>query len=134
MSTPKKLIQSCSPPTWFNKTTCGLYNKSLVWSWKEDTEERGSVWIIRYHEVEWNCTCILEILRYFFIMQSLATLEMRKFQTLKLSHFHKEKTCWTENWWSSGIMSNFWGEFFYVLLSSPTDIGRPNSLHAIKIL
>ena len=40
---------------------------------------------------------------------------MRKFQTLKLSQFHKEKTCWTENWWSSGIMSNFWGEFFYVL-------------------
>ena len=40
---------------------------------------------------------------------------MRKFKTLKLSQFHKEKTCWTENWWSSGIMSNFWGEFFYVL-------------------
>ena len=40
---------------------------------------------------------------------------MRKFQTLKLSQFHKEKTCWTENLWSSGIMSNFWGEFFYVL-------------------
>ena len=40
---------------------------------------------------------------------------MRKFQTLKLFQFHKEKTCWTENWWSSGIMSNFWGEFFYVL-------------------
>ena len=40
---------------------------------------------------------------------------MRKFQTLKLSQFHKEKTCWTENWWSSGIMSNFFGEFFYVL-------------------
>ena len=40
---------------------------------------------------------------------------MRKFQTLKLSQFHKEKTCWTQNWWSSGIMSNFWEEFFYVL-------------------
>ena len=40
---------------------------------------------------------------------------MRKFQTLKLSQFHKEKKCWTENWWYSGIMSNFWGEFFYVL-------------------
>ena len=37
---------------------------------------------------------------------------MRKFQTLKLSQFHKAKTCWTENWWSSGIMSNFLGEFF----------------------
>ena len=32
---------------------------------------------------------------------------MRKFQTSKLSQFHKAKTCWTENWWSSGIMSNF---------------------------
>ena len=44
-----------------------------------------------------------------FILQSLTTSKMRKFQTLKLSQFHKEKTCWTENWWSSGIMSNFWG-------------------------
>ena len=61
------------------------------------------------------CTCILEILRYFFILQSSTTSKMRKFQTLKLSQFHKAKTCWTENWWSSGIMSNFWGEFFYVL-------------------
>ena len=61
------------------------------------------------------CTCIIEILRYFFILQSLTTPKMRKFQTLKLSQFHKAKTCWTENWWSSGIMSNFLGEFFYVL-------------------
>ena len=54
-------------------------------------------------------------IRYFFILQSLTTSKMRKFQTLKLSQFHKEKTCWTENWWSSGIMSNFFWEFFYVL-------------------
>jgi hypothetical protein len=40
---------------------------------------------------------------------------MRKFQSLKLSQFHKAKTCWTENWWSSRIMSNFLGEVFYVL-------------------
>ena len=46
---------------------------------------------------------------------SLTTSKMRKFQTLKLSQFHKEITCWTENWWSSGIMSNFWGELFYAL-------------------
>ena len=65
--------------------------------------------------MECYCTCIIEILRYFFILQSLITSKMRKFQTLKLSQFHKEKTCWTENWWSSGIMSNFWGEFLYVL-------------------
>ena len=37
---------------------------------------------------------------------------MRKFQTLKLSQFHKAKTCLTENWWFSGIMSDFLGEFF----------------------
>ena len=60
-------------------------------------------------------TCTIELLGYFFIRQSLTTSKMRKFQSLKLSQFHKEKTCWTENWWSSGIMSNFWGEFFYVL-------------------
>ena len=40
---------------------------------------------------------------------------MRQFQPLKLSQFHKAKTCWLENSWSSGIMSNFLGQFFYVL-------------------
>ena len=30
----------------------------------------------------------------------------------KLAKFHKAKTCWTENWWPSGIMSNFLGKFF----------------------
>ena len=70
---------------------------------------------MEYFVVECYCTCIIEILRYFFIQQSLTTSKMRKFQTLKLSQFHKAKTCWTENWWSSGIMSNFFGEFFYVL-------------------
>ena len=64
--------------------------------------------------MECYCTCIIESLSYFFILQSLTTSKMRKFQTFKLSQFHKEKTWWTENWWSSGIMSNFWGEFFYV--------------------
>ena len=72
-------------------------------------------WEAEYHIVECYCTCIIEILSYFFILQSLTTSKMRKFQALKLSQFHKEKTCWTENWWSSGIMSNFLGEFFYVL-------------------
>ena len=43
---------------------------------------------------------------------SLTTSKMRKFQTLKLSLFHQAKTCWTENWCSSVIISNFWGEFF----------------------
>ena len=50
----------------------------------------------------------LEI-RYFFILQSLTTSKIRKFQILKLSQFLNAKTCWTENWQSSGIMSNFWG-------------------------
>ena len=54
------------------------------------------------------------IWRIFFILQSLTTSKMRKFQTVKLSQFQIEKTCWIENQWSSGIMSNFWGDFFYV--------------------
>jgi hypothetical protein len=37
---------------------------------------------------------------------------MRKFQTIKLSQFKKAKTCWTENWWSSGIMKTFEDSFF----------------------
>ena len=35
------------------------------------------------------------------------TSKMRKFQTIKLYQLHKAKTFWTENCWSSGIMSNF---------------------------
>ena len=50
-----------------------------------------------------------------FILQSLTTSKMRKTQTKKLSQLHKAKTCWTKNSWSSGIMSNFWGQVFYVL-------------------
>ena len=37
------------------------------------------------------------------------------FRHIKPSQLLKAKTCWTKNSWSSGIMSNFWGEFFYVL-------------------
>ena len=44
-----------------------------------------------------------------------SSVEPRKFQTLKMYQFHKAKNCWSENWWSSGNMSNFLGEFFYVL-------------------
>ena len=62
--------------------------------------------------MECYCTCIIEILRYFFILQSLTTSEMR------LSQSHKAKNCWTENWWSSGIMSNFLGEFFFMFWGS----------------
>ena len=62
---------------------------------------------MEYFVVECYCTCILREFKIFF-----QPSKMRKFQTLKLSQFHKEKICWTENWWSSGIMSNFWGEFY----------------------
>ena len=65
--------------------------------------------------MECYCTCITEVLSYFFILQSLTASKMKQFQPLKLSQFHKAKTCWTENSWSSGIMSNFLGQFFYVL-------------------
>ena len=37
------------------------------------------------------------------------------FRHIKLLQLLKAKTCWTKNLWSSGIMSNFWGKFFYVL-------------------
>ena len=37
--------------------------------------------------MECYCTCIIEILIYFFILQSLTTSNMRKFQTIKLSDF-----------------------------------------------
>ena len=42
-------------------------------------------------QLEFYCTCIIEILRYFFILQSLTTSEMRQFQTIKLSQFHRAK-------------------------------------------
>ena len=48
---------------------------------------------------------IIEILSFFFILQSLTTSKMRNFQTIKLSQLHEAKTCWTENCWSSGSMS-----------------------------
>ena len=34
---------------------------------------------------------------------------------IKLSQFHKAKTCWTENCRSSGIMSKTWEQFFYLV-------------------
>ena len=47
--------------------------------------------------------------------------KFENFKDEKISDFitvsisQSKKTCWTENVWSSGIMSNFLGEFFYVL-------------------
>ena len=57
--------------------------------------------MIEYCIVECYCTCIIEILSYFFILQSLTTSRMRNFQAIKLSQLHKAKTCWTENCWSA---------------------------------
>ena len=51
-----------------------------------------------------------------FILQCLIISKKRKSQTKKLSHFHKAISCWIENSWSSGIMSNFRGQFFHVLV------------------
>ena len=48
-----------------------------------------------------------------FLLQSLTSSKMRKKQTKKLSQFHKAK--YLPNSWPSGIMSNFLGQFFYVL-------------------
>ena len=96
-------------------------SQHLKWRWNERDLESSKRLLhiqmssINDQELECYCACIIEILRYFFILQSLTASKMSQFQPLKLSQFHKAKTCWTENWWSSGIMSNFWGEFFYVL-------------------
>ena len=74
----------------------------------QETRVYGMEYII----VECYWTCILREFKMFFNRQSLTTSKMRKFQTLKLSHFQKEKSRWTENWWSCGIMSNLSEEFF----------------------
>ena len=73
--------------------------------------------------MECYCTCILFQIIYFFILQSLTTSKMIKFQTLKLSQFHKAKTCWTENWWSSehflrGVFYALGGKFFLIILKN----------------
>ena len=70
---------------------------------------------MEYFVVECYCTCILREFKIFFQPAKFDNFKDEKFQTLKLSQFQKAKTCWAENWWSSGIMSNFWGEFFYIL-------------------
>ena len=43
------------------------------------------------------CNFSMRLLRYFFFLESLTTSKMRKFQTLKLSQFHKGKTCSLKN-------------------------------------
>ena len=59
-------------------------------------------------------------------MQSLTISKTRKKQSKKLSQLQKAKTCWTKNWWSSGIMSNFGGQFFYVLKTVAFIAGKKN--------
>ena len=49
--------------------------------------------------------------KIFSILQSLTTSKMRKFQTLKLSQFHKEKTCWTKTGGLVGLWATFEGSF-----------------------
>ena len=62
-----------------------------------DFRFKADIEIIEYHIVECYCN-IVQILSYFFILQSLTTSKMRKFQNLKLSQFQKGKTCLTEKW------------------------------------
>ena len=56
---------------------------------------------------------------YFLILLGLTTSKMRKFQTIKLSQFHKAKTCWTKNSWSSATFEGnffmFWGAKKFLL-------------------
>ena len=92
-----------------------IYSLCPLVNWN-DTKIWYAPWvkIMEYHVVECYCTCIMEVLRYFFILQSLTTSKMRKFQTLKLSQFHKVKTCWTENWWSGGNEVKKYMIFFFL--------------------
>ena len=60
--------------------------------------------------MECNCTYIIEILSYLFILQSLTASKMRKFQTLKLSQ--TKLAGLKTGGLCSGIMSNFGREFF----------------------
>ena len=71
---------------------------------------------------------------FFFILKSLTSSKIRKFQTLKLSQFHKANTCWTENWWSSGITYEqlFRAVFFYVLGVNKYLSVHTKKLHKIK--
>ena len=52
---------------------------------------------MEYHVVECYVPASYTKIRYFFILQSLATSKMRKFQTSEESQFHKAETCWPEN-------------------------------------
>ena len=96
----KKSKKDLIRQTRFDPTTFTFSENS---NYGRETEYKG------WSTSQWNAIVPASYskIRYFFILQSLTTSKMRQFQTLKLSQFHKEKTCWTENWWSSGIMSNF---------------------------
>ena len=65
--------------------------------------------------MECYCTCILREFKIFFHPAKFDNFKDEKISDFKTVSVSQRKTCWTENWWSSGIMSNFWGEFFYVL-------------------
>ena len=69
---------------------------------------------MEYFVVECYCTCIIEILRYFFILQSLTTSKMRKFQTFldwklvctKKLHKMKLKNIYTRRSWLEITLEN----------------------------
>ena len=90
------------------------FSKASCWfnSWLTElciyTRVKGMEYIV----VECYCTCILREFKIFFHPAKFDNFKEEKISDFKTD---SEKTCWTENWWSSGIMSNFWGEFFYVL-------------------
>ena len=50
--------------------------------------------------------------KIFFHPSKFDNFKGEKISGFKTVSVSQAKTCWTENWWSSGIMSNFLGEFF----------------------
>ena len=65
--------------------------------------------------MECYCNCILREFKIFFHPAKFDNFKDEKISDFKTVSVSQKKTCWTENWWSSGIMSNFLGELFYDL-------------------
>ena len=67
----------------------------------------------------WVLHCIVQCYRnskLFFHLAKFDNFKDKKISAIKLTQLHKSKTCWTRNSLSSGIISNFWGQLFYVLV------------------
>ena len=65
-----------------------------------------SVQIIEYHIVECYCTCIIEILSYFFYPAKFDKFKDEKFSDFRTVSVSQRKTCQTRKWWNNAITVN----------------------------